>query len=200
MRENILILICAVIIVVVGVGGFSAYHLNQVDNDNNDGVGLIDHFFQQLHIVNNDNNDVVDNTPQNNNVNQINNTSQNNNEAMANNTQTVQMNGTMDIKSVTITTGSSLSSKSHADVYVGEDHAGEAVTISTLYSRDGNNLNEGKDVDKTVDSDGYIHVNAAVASKYYPDTCVVTVKSSTGTDTVTCYLNIESGSQTCTFE
>lgn len=182
MRENILILICVVIIAVASAGGF-LYHLNQVDDGNNN---------------------VIDTILQKNNENQINNTSQNdnnsNNETTANNTQTVQMNGAMDIKSVTITTGSSLSSKSHADVYVGEDHAGEAVTISTLYSRDGNNLNEGKDVDKTVDSDGYIHVNAAVASKYYPDTCVVTVKSSTGTDTVTCYLNIESGSQTCTFE
>lgn len=194
MRESSLILICVIVIVVAGVGGF----LYQVNNDSNDEVGLVNHFFQHLDIItNNDNNNVVDNNSQNNNVN---NTSQDNNGAMANNTQTVQMNGTMDIKSVTITTGSSLSSKSHADVYVGEDHAGEAVTISTLYSRDGNNLNEGKDVDKTVDSDGYIHVNAAVASKYYPDTCVVTVKSSTGTDTVTCYLNIESGSQTCTFE
>jgi len=105
----------------------------------------------------------------------------------------------MNIQQVQITTGSSLSSKSHADVYVGKEYAGESVTISTLYSRDGNTLNDGNDVSKTVDSDGYVHVTAGVASKYYPDTCVVTISGPSGSDSVTCYLNIKSGTQTCNF-
>ena len=103
----------------------------------------------------------------------------------------------MYIRSGTITTGSSLSSKSTCKVFVGKEFSGAKVQISTLYSRDGTDLNAGKLVPKTVDSDGYITVNSADAFKLYPDSCLICLYDSNGNelDYRTVYLETESGTQ-----
>ena len=47
-------------------------------------------------------------------------------------------------------TGSSASDKTHCTVYVGSEHAGEKIKISVLYLNNGDALNQGKVVTKTV--------------------------------------------------
>ena len=97
-----------------------------------------------------------------------------------------------------ISTGSGLSDKTEASIYVGSNHAGEKVTIQIYYSRDGNSLNSGNMVQKTVDSSGYIHVNSADSYKYYPDSAIINIYDSNGNmqDSVTVSLTPNSGKQT----
>lgn len=104
----------------------------------------------------------------------------------------------MTIQSGSISTGSSLSAKSVCTVFVGKEYAGADIKISTLYSRDGKNLNEGKLVEKTVDSDGYITLRAADSYSLYPDECYISIYDTDGVelDSRMVYLNIESGTQT----
>ncbi|MFM5882703.1 MULTISPECIES: zinc ribbon domain-containing protein [Methanobrevibacter] len=75
----------------------------------------------------------------------------------------------MDILGGSFSTGSSLSAKTYASIYVGSQHSGEKVIIQIKYSRDGSSLNNGNMVPKTVDSSGYINVKSADSFKYYPD-------------------------------
>ena len=83
-------------------------------------------------------------------------------------------------KSMTIyggsfSTGSELSDKTYASLYVGKEHAGENVIVQIKYSRDGNSLNNGNMVPITVDSSGYINIKSADAYKYYPDYAVIKI-------------------------
>ena len=88
--------------------------------------------------------------------------------------------------------------KTYCSVYVGQQHAGENVRISVLYSRDGSTLNNGNIVPKTVDSSGYVNVPSASAFKYYPDDAYITIYDSNGNvlDTQEVYLSKNSGTQT----
>jgi hypothetical protein len=103
----------------------------------------------------------------------------------------------MQILSGTITTGSSLSSKSECTIYVGKEYAGTDIKISTLYSRDGTDLNAGRLVAKTVDSNGYVTLKAADSYELYPDECLITIFDSNGhqLDYRIVYLETVSGSQ-----
>lgn len=107
-------------------------------------------------------------------------TQQDTSQASSNNTESTKSASTsevdtagMHIISGSITTGSSLSSKSSCSVFVGSEYAGAKVKISTLYSRDGSNLNSGKLVSKTVDSKGYVSVKASDSYDLYPDSCAI---------------------------
>lgn len=104
----------------------------------------------------------------------------------------------MQILSGSFSTGSSKSDKTYCSVYVGEEYAGENVKISVLYSRNGNALNKGNIVPKTVDSSGYVSVPSADAFNYYPDDAYITLYDSNGDilDTQEVYLNTKSGTQT----
>ena len=103
----------------------------------------------------------------------------------------------MTILSGTITTGSSLSSKSVCTIYVGKEYAGTDIQISTLYSRDGTDLNAGRLVAKTVDSDGYVTLKSADSYKLYPDECLISIYDTDGVelDYRIVYLETESGTQ-----
>lgn len=103
----------------------------------------------------------------------------------------------MSIISGTITTGSSLSSKSVCTIYVGKEYAGTDIQISTLYSRNGEDLNAGRLVAKTVDSDGYVTLKAADSYSLYPDECLITIYDKQGMelDYRHVYLETESGTQ-----
>lgn len=94
-------------------------------------------------------------------------------------------------------TGSSLSDKTHCNVYVGKEHAGQNVKISVLYSRDGSNLNEGKIVPVSVDDSGYVSVASASSFKYYPDYAIITLYDNQGNvlDTRDVAMNAASGTQ-----
>lgn len=94
-------------------------------------------------------------------------------------------------------TGSGLSDKTYASVYVGEEHAGEKVKIQIKYSRDGNSLNKGNMVPKTVTSDGYINVKSADAYKYYPDYATINIFDTSGNllTTQSVSLNPDTGTQ-----
>ncbi|WP_455645587.1 hypothetical protein [Methanosphaera sp.] len=105
----------------------------------------------------------------------------------------------IEIQRIDITTGSSLSSKSSANIFVGTNHAGETVNVSTHYYRNDNSLNDGATVSTTVSQDGYISVTASSASKWYPDKCIVTVSNSGSNDTKTVKLSIHSGTQSASF-
>ena len=104
----------------------------------------------------------------------------------------------MDILRGSISTGSGKNDKTYCSVYVGEKYAGQNVKISVLYSRDGNALNNGNIVPKTVDSSGYVSVPSASAFKYYPDDAYITIYDSSGNvlDTQEVYLSEKSGTQT----
>ena len=99
-----------------------------------------------------------------------------------------------------IYTGSADEDLSHCTVYVGKEHAGEAVQISTLYSRNGNNLNPGNIVPTTVDSNGNVYVSSAEASIYYPSYVIIKLYDGNGNlkDTFETGLEIRSGTQTFT--
>lgn len=104
---------------------------------------------------------------------------------------------TMSIISGTITTGSGLSDKTDASIYVGEEFAGQDVIIQIYYSRDGSLLNNGNMVPKTVTSTGYIDVSSADSYKYYPDNAEINLYDSNNNllDSKTVDLSPTSGSQ-----
>ncbi|MBQ2831198.1 zinc ribbon domain-containing protein [Methanobrevibacter sp.] len=95
-------------------------------------------------------------------------------------------------------TGSSLSDRTYASIYVGSQYSGQDVKIQIWYYNDGDTLNNGNMVPKTVDSSGYIHVRSANAFAYYPDTAVINLYDTSGNllDTQTVYLSANSGTQT----
>ncbi|OED30341.1 hypothetical protein [Methanosphaera sp. WGK6] len=105
----------------------------------------------------------------------------------------------IEIQRIDITTGSSLSSKSSANIFVGTNHAGETVSVSTHYYRNGNSLNDGETINTTVSQEGYISITASSASKYYPDKCIVSVANNGSNDTKTVKLSIHSGTQSASF-
>ena len=103
----------------------------------------------------------------------------------------------MTIYGGTFSTGSGLSDKTYASIYVGPEHAGENVKIQIKYSRDGSSLNNGNMVPKTVDSSGYINVKSADAYKYFPDFATINIYDTSGNllDTQSVSLSPESGTQ-----
>lgn len=103
----------------------------------------------------------------------------------------------MSILGGSFSTGSSLSAKTYASIYVGPEHSGEKVIIQIKYSRDGSSLNNGNMVQKTVSSSGYIEVKSADAYKYYPDYAVVNVYDTSNNllDSVSVSLSPTSGTQ-----
>lgn len=105
--------------------------------------------------------------------------------------------GSMEILGGSFETGSSLSDKTYASIYVGSQHAGEKVVIQIYYSRNGDTLNNGNMVPKTVDSNGYIHVKSANAFDYYPDYAIINLYDSNHNllDTQSVSLSPTSGTQ-----
>ena len=103
----------------------------------------------------------------------------------------------MTISGGSFSTGSSLSDKTYASIYVGPEHSGENVKIQIKYSRDGSSLNNGNMVSKTVDSSGYINVRSADAYKYYPDYAEINVYDTSGNllDSQSVALTPDSGTQ-----
>lgn len=77
-------------------------------------------------------------------------------------------------------TGSKISDKTYASINVGSQHSGEKVKIQIKYYRNGNMLNNGNKVSKTVDSQGYIHVKSANSFKYYPDFAEINIFDTAG--------------------
>ena len=96
-----------------------------------------------------------------------------------------------------ISTEKKSDAKTLCRVYVGEEHAGENVKISVLYSKDGSNLNQGNIIPKTVDSKGYVSVPTLNALLKYPDKAKITIYDSDEKelDTKTVSLSSKSGSQ-----
>ncbi len=94
-------------------------------------------------------------------------------------------------------TGSGLNDKTNAKIYIDGGNPGESVIIKIKYYRDGNSLNKGNMVTKTIQDDGYISINSADAYKYYPDKAHIELYDLDGnlqhTQTVT--LNPDSSTQ-----
>ena len=94
-------------------------------------------------------------------------------------------------------TGSSLDAKTNAKIYIDGGNPGESVIIKIKYYRDGNSLNKGNLVTKTIGKDGYIDINSADSYKYYPDKAYIELYDLDGklqsTQTVT--LNPDSSTQ-----
>ena len=105
--------------------------------------------------------------------------------------------GELEILGGDISTGSSLSAKTKAHIFVGTQHAGETVKITAKYSRDGTSLNNGNILSRTVDSEGYVSFNSAEAFKKYPDTAIIELYNSDGSlaDTETVTLSPSEGTQ-----
>lgn len=103
----------------------------------------------------------------------------------------------MTILGGSFSTGSGLSDKTYAKIYVGPEHAGENVKVQIYYSRDGADLNNGNVVPKTVTSNGYIEVASADSYKYYPDLAEIYLYDTSGNmmDYQIVSLNPTSGSQ-----
>ena len=113
-------------------------------------------------------------------------------------TQSKPATSSMSILGGSFSTGGGLEDKTYASIYVGPEHAGENVKIQIFYSRDGNTLNNGNMVPKTVDSSGYIEVKSADAYKYFPDYAEINLYDNSGNllDTQSVSLNPDSGTQT----
>lgn len=103
----------------------------------------------------------------------------------------------MRIISGSISTGSGLEDKSVCTIYVGEEYAGQTIQMSTLYSRDGTDLNAGRLVTKTVDSSGYVTLPAAESYELYPSNCIISIYDINGNelDSKSVNLATESGTQ-----
>lgn len=120
------------------------------------------------------------------------------NVASNNNTVTANANSPLKILGCSFTTGSANADKTYAHINVGKQHAGQTVKITAIWSRDGNNLNNGNLLTRTVDSNGYVDFNSANAFKYYPDKAVVKLYNNDGSlaDQLTVNLSPTSGTQT----
>ena len=94
-------------------------------------------------------------------------------------------------------TGSSLDAKTNAKIYIDGGNPGESVKIKIKYYRDGNSLNKGNLVTKTIQNDGYIDINSADSYKYYPDKAYIELYDLDGTlqSTQTVTLNPDSSTQ-----
>ena len=94
-------------------------------------------------------------------------------------------------------TGSGLNDKTNAKIYIDGGNPGESIIIKIKYYRDGNSLNKGNMVTKTIQDDGYISINSADAYKYFPDKAHIELYDLDGnlqhTQTVT--LNPDSSTQ-----
>ena len=104
----------------------------------------------------------------------------------------------MTIQGGSFSTGSSLSDKTYAKIYVGPGHSGEQVTVQIWYSRDGSTLNHGNMVPVHVDSSGYLSISSADAYSKYPDHATINLYDSSGSkllDTVSVNLSPTSGTQ-----
>jgi len=128
---------------------------------------------------------------------------QNEEPAQAQSTQSTQQSTkpastSMSILGGSFETGGGLEDKTYASIFVGPEHSGENVKIQIYYSRDGNTLNNGNMVPKTVDSSGYINVRSADAYKYFPDFAEINLYDNSGNllDTQSVNLSPESGTQT----
>lgn len=105
----------------------------------------------------------------------------------------------MSILGGSFSTGSAMSDKTYAKIYVGPGHSGELVTVQIWYSRDGNTLNHGNMVPAHVDSSGYLSISSADAYQYYPDHATINLYDSSGSkllDSVSVNLSPTSGTQT----
>ena len=105
----------------------------------------------------------------------------------------------MSILGGSFSTGSSLSAKTYAKIYVGSGHSGEQVTVQIWYSRDGVTLNNGNMVPAHVDSAGYISITSAEAYSKYPDHATINLYDSSGStllDSRSINLSPTSGTQT----
>ena len=105
----------------------------------------------------------------------------------------------MSILGGSFSTGSSLSDKTYAKIYVGSGHSGEQVTVQIWYSRDGSTLNHGNMVPAHVDSSGYLSISSADAYSKYPDHATINLYDSSGSilmDSVSVNLSPTSGTQT----
>lgn len=105
----------------------------------------------------------------------------------------------MSILGGSFSTGSSLSDKTYAKIYVGSGHSGELVTVQIWYSRDGSTLNHGNMVPAHVDSSGYLSISSADAYSKYPDHATINLYDSSGSkllDSVSVNLATKPGTQT----
>ena len=119
-------------------------------------------------------------------------------QTQAQSVQSTPESSSMSILGGSFETGGGLEDKTYASIFVGPEHSGEKVTIQILYSRDGNALNNGNMVPKTVDSSGYINVRSSDAYKYFPDYAEINLYDNSGNlmDTQGVNLNPSSGTQT----
>lgn len=119
-------------------------------------------------------------------------------QTQAQSVQSTPKSSSMSILGGSFETGGGLEDKTYASIFVGPEHSGEKVTIQILYSRDGNALNNGNMVPKTVDSSGYINVRSSDAYKYFPDYAEINLYDNSGNlmDTQGVNLNPSSGTQT----
>lgn len=99
-----------------------------------------------------------------------------------------------------ISTKNKSDAKTLCRVFVGEEHAGESAKISVLYSRNGTRLNEGKIVNVTVDSNGYVEVYSAKPFKRFPTKAHVKLYDSNGNVVDERNVNLEISSKVQSFD
>ena len=81
----------------------------------------------------------------------------------------ISMVSAMTIYGGAFSTGGGLDDLTYASVDVGSSYAGDNVIIQIWYSRDGNTLNHGNYVQKTVTPAGFVNVRSADPYSYFPD-------------------------------
>lgn len=86
----------------------------------------------------------------------------------------------MHILSTTFTTGHTLDAKTVCTINVGSNHSDENLTVSIVYSRNGNNLNDEYKFDEAVDGIGNVVCESRDSFKLYPDKAVITIYDDQG--------------------
>ena len=84
------------------------------------------------------------------------------------------------IVNTTFTTGHSLDAKTVCTINVGSNHSDENITAKILYSRDGKNLNEEYEFNKTVDANGDIVCESEDSFAKYPDHASISIYDDEG--------------------
>ena len=125
---------------------------------------------------------------------------QNDSEDIFNSDETYDDNDDEDIKIIngSFNNGNRLPTKTLCTVNVGENHAGDTLKMQVVYSFDGDSLNDGQIIQKTVNNHGEISFKSSESFKNYPDFAIITIYDDEENilDTVEVSLSANKGIQT----
>ena len=89
--------------------------------------------------------------------------------------------GPLKIQKLSISTAREIEALTYIKMYVGTQHAGKAVKVSSVFSNKKNTMCEEKVLSKKVDSQGYVNFASIVAFAKFPDHGIIKLYTADGT-------------------